>query len=119
MLSNLDLRPIAPDVYVAPQLSESAFEALAQAGIKSVINNRPDLEGGPDQPSHTVLAEKAAQANLQYAYLPVLGSYQTPEQIAACAELLSTLPKPLLMFCRSGARSANLYQQAIELSNNA
>ena len=119
MISNLDLRPIAPDVYVAPQLQESAFAALAQAGIKSVINNRPDFEGGAEQPSHTALADKAAQAQLQYAYLPVLGSHQTPEQIAACAELLNTLPKPLLMFCRSGARSANLYQQAVQLNNKA
>ena len=36
----------------------------------------------------------------------------SPEQIAACAELLRDLPRPLLMFCRSGARSAKLYQAA-------
>lgn len=31
------------------------------------------------------------------------------------AELLKDLPRPLLMFCRSGARSANLYAQACQL----
>jgi sulfide:quinone oxidoreductase len=32
--------------------------------------------------------------------------------VAACAALLQELPRPLLMFCRSGSRSARLYQQA-------
>ena len=48
----------------------------------------------------------------EYRFLPVSGGYQTPEQIAAMAELLQQLPKPVLMFCRSGARSTNLYAQA-------
>ena len=37
---------------------------------------------------------------------------RVPEQIAAMAELLAELPKPVLMFCRSGSRSANLYAQS-------
>ncbi|MDE2160288.1 MAG: TIGR01244 family phosphatase, partial [Burkholderiales bacterium] len=40
------------------------------------------------------------------------GGYQSPEQIAAFAALLAELPRPLLAFCRSGARSARLYQAA-------
>ncbi|MDE1928028.1 MAG: TIGR01244 family phosphatase, partial [Burkholderiales bacterium] len=36
----------------------------------------------------------------------------SPEQIAAFAALLAELPRPLLAFCRSGARSARLYQAA-------
>jgi len=38
-------------------------------------------------------------------------------EIAQCAALLKTLPRPLLMFCRSGARSTRLYQQAISLDD--
>ncbi|TAK93300.1 MAG: TIGR01244 family phosphatase, partial [Aquabacterium sp.] len=57
----------------------------------------------------------ALAAGLAYAYLPVQGGYQSPEEIARCAELLKTLPRPLLMFCRSGARSSRLYMQAAAL----
>ena len=41
-----------PDVCVAPQLDPAAAMAwAAQAGFKSVINNRPDFEGRPDTPA--------------------------------------------------------------------
>ena len=54
-------------------------------------------------------------AGLTYRHLPVDGGWQSPEQIAAFAELLQTLPQPMLAFCRSGARSTRLFQQAIAL----
>ena len=34
-------------------------------------------------------------------------------EIARFAELLAQLPKPILVFCRSGARSSKLYSAAI------
>jgi protein tyrosine phosphatase (PTP) superfamily phosphohydrolase (DUF442 family) len=40
------------------------------------------------------------------------GGYQSPEQIEAMARLLDELPRPLLLFCRSGARSTRLYASA-------
>jgi len=43
----------------------------AQAGFKSVINNRPDFEGGPDQPTNASIEAAAKAAGLRYAFLPV------------------------------------------------
>jgi uncharacterized protein (TIGR01244 family) len=103
---------IAADVCVAPQLTPEAMAELAKLGFRSVINNRPDLEGGPDQPTHAAIETAALAAGLAYRYLPVAGGYQSPEEIAACSQLLAELPRPLLMFCRSGARSARLFQLA-------
>ncbi|MDE2564848.1 MAG: TIGR01244 family phosphatase, partial [Burkholderiales bacterium] len=40
---------------------------------------------------------------------------QSPEEIAAFAALLRELPRPLLAFCRSGARSTRLYEAATRL----
>lgn len=114
-MSNVSLTPIAEDVYAAPQLTPEAMAAAAEAGFKSVMNNRPDMEGGPEQPASTAIEAAAKAAGLAYAYLPVQGGYQSPEEIAQCAELLKTLPRPLLMFCRSGARSSRLYMQAVAL----
>lgn len=114
-MSQVSLQPIAEDVYAAPQLTPETMASAAEAGFKAVINNRPDMEGGPDQPTNASIEAAAKAAGLQYAYLPVQGGYQSPEEIAQCAALLKTLPRPLLMFCRSGARSTKLYMQAIAL----
>jgi uncharacterized protein (TIGR01244 family) len=110
---NLPIRQIAPDVCVAPQLTPEAMAELARAGFRSVVNNRPDFEHGPDQPTNAQIEAAAHAAGLEYRFLPVSGGFQTPEQIAAFAQLLEELPRPLLAFCRSGARSTNLYAQAV------
>ena len=111
---DLPARPITDDVCVAPQLGPEHMAAAASAGFKSVVNNRPDFEHGPDQPTSDAIETAARAAGLEYRFLPVMGGWQSPEQISAMAALLDELPRPLLMFCRSGARSAMLYQQAAQ-----
>ena len=115
MSVNLPVQPIAADVCVAPQLTPQAMAEAARLGFKSVVNNRPDFEGGPDQPTSAAVAAAAAAAGLEYRYLPVAGGYQSPEEAAAMARLLQELPRPMLMFCRSGARSARLYGLALQV----
>ncbi len=114
-MSTLPIRPIASDVWVAPQLTPDAMAQAAQQGFKSVVNNRPDFEHGPDQPTNAQIEAAALAAGLQYRWLPVDGGFQSPEQIAAFAQLLKDLPRPLLAFCRSGARSTRLFNQANQL----
>jgi uncharacterized protein (TIGR01244 family) len=104
--------PVAADVCVAGQLDPLAMAWAAQNGFKSVINNRPDFEGGPDQPTNAAIEAAARTAGLEYAFLPVNGGYQSPEEIERFAQLLQTLPRPILAFCRSGARSGKLYRSA-------
>ena len=112
-MSNLPLRQVAPDVCVAPQLTPAAMAEAATAGFKSVVNNRPDFEHGPDQPTNAQMEAAARAAGLEYRFLPVDGGWQSPEEIAAFAKLLQELPRPLLAFCRSGARSTRLFQAAM------
>ncbi len=112
MSHSLPVRAVAPDVCVAPQLSPEAMAEAAAMGFKSVVNNRPDFEHGPDQPSNESIAAAAKAAGLEYRFLPVDGGYQSPEEIAAFAQLLAELPRPLLAFCRSGARSTRLFMAA-------
>ena len=115
MNPSLPIRPIADTVSVAPQLTPEAMAEVARLGFKSVINNRPDFEHGPDQSTSAVIEAAAIAAGLHYRHLPVDGGYQSPEQIAAFAQLLKELSHPVLVFCRSGARSTRLYQQAMAL----
>jgi uncharacterized protein (TIGR01244 family) len=112
MESNLPLRALTSDLSVAPQLEPAAMAQVAAAGFRSVINNRPDFEGGPAQPTSAQMEAAAQAAGLRYVHLPVDGGYQSPEEIAAFAQLLKDLPAPVLAFCRSGARSTRLFVSA-------
>ncbi|MFO1294074.1 MAG: TIGR01244 family sulfur transferase [Rubrivivax sp.] len=112
--SDLPLRALAPDVCVAPQLTPEAMAEAARLGFRSVVNNRPDFEHGPDQPTDAALEAAARAAGLEYRFLPVDGAYQSPAQVAAFARLMAELPRPILVFCRSGARSTRLYLAALQ-----
>jgi uncharacterized protein (TIGR01244 family) len=107
------IQKLSADLCVAGQLDPAAMAWAAQAGFRSVINNRPDFEGGPDQPTNASIQAAAQAAGLTYAFLPVQGGYQSPDEIARFGELVAELPKPILAFCRSGARSGRLYQAAL------
>jgi uncharacterized protein (TIGR01244 family) len=106
------VKALAPNISVTGQLEPADMAWAASNGFKSIINNRPDFEAGDDQPTNAVMQAAAQAAGLSYAFLPVDPSFQSAEEIAAFAELLTTLPGPVLAFCRSGNRSGKLFQAA-------
>jgi len=112
MSNALPARAVAADVCVAPQLQPESMAEAARMGFRSVVNNRPDFEHGPDQPTSAQMEAAARAAGLEYRFLPVDSGSQTPQEIAAFAEMLAELPRPILAFCRSGARSSRLYSAA-------
>lgn len=109
------LMPLSADVSATSQLDPDAMALLAQAGFRSVVNNRPDHEGGPGQPTSAAIEAAASAAGLAYAHLPVAPAYQSPEEAARFRELLDALPKPIAVFCRSGTRSGKLFQAAMSI----
>jgi uncharacterized protein (TIGR01244 family) len=94
------------------QIMPEDVAEIARQGYKSIINNRPDGEGGPTQPLNAEVEAAAKALGLNYAYLPVVSGQITLAQAQEMARLLSTMPGPVLAFCRSGARSTNLYMLA-------
>jgi uncharacterized protein (TIGR01244 family) len=108
----LTTQRLGADIAVAGQLDPAAMAEAAAAGFRSVVNNRPDFEGGPAQPTSASIEAAARAAGLAYAWLPVSPSVQTPEDIARFAALLESLPKPILAFCRTGTRSGKLVRAA-------
>ena len=97
------------------QIDPSHLAQIAKQGYKSVINNRPDFEEGPHQPTNASIAAEAEKLGLNYVYLPVVPGAFTPAEVQEMARLLKTLPEPILAFCRSGARSTNLYHLALQV----
>jgi uncharacterized protein (TIGR01244 family) len=111
----LNVQWITPDFATAPQLGPGDIAEAAQSGFRSVINNRPDFEGGPVQPTSEAIAEAANDAGLAYAFLPVAPNAHSPDEIGKMRELIDRLPKPVLAFCRSGTRAGNLFRAAAAL----
>lgn len=114
-MTALPSQRLSDDVSVAPQLDAAAMALAAAAGFKSVINNRPDFEGGPDQPTAAAVGAAAKAAGMEYVHQPVQGAYQSPEDIARFKQLVDSLPKPVLAYCRSGARCTKLFVGAQQL----
>lgn len=106
------VNPLTDSFSVAPQLAPEDMAAVAAAGYKSVIINRPDFEGGADQPTSADVMAAAKAAGLQVEYQPVVSGAITADDVARFAQLLNSLPGPVLAYCRSGARCTNLFRAA-------
>ncbi|HEY9572882.1 MAG TPA: TIGR01244 family sulfur transferase [Pusillimonas sp.] len=100
---------------VAPQIDPGDIAEIAAAGFKSIIINRPDFEGGLDQPASADVIDAADAAGIRAEYLPVVSGAITQEDVVRFAALLKELPAPVLAYCRSGTRSTNLYRAAAGL----
>lgn len=113
----IPINPLSTNLSVAPQLAPEDMRAVAEAGYKSVIINRPDYEGGADQPTSADVMAAAREAGMQVEYQPVVSGAMTQQDVERFSQLLETLPAPVLAYCRSGTRCTHLYQAAKELRN--
>ena len=105
----MNVTELAPEVFATGQLTEQDLKLIAEQGIKTVINNRPDHEG-PGQPLTADLQRAAEALGMRYIYQPVVSGAMTPKNIEDFREIYPTVDKPLLLFCFTGARSAHLFQ---------
>jgi len=108
----LPIRTLTDAFAVAPQLSPDDMQAVAQAGFKSVIINRPDGEGGAEQPSSEEVMAAAKAVGLVIEYQPVISGGMTEQDVLRFKELLGKLPAPVLAYCRSGTRCTHLFNAA-------
>ena len=102
---------ISPSYSVAPQISEADISAIVSVGFKAIICNRPDYENSEDL--HIAVIKAAAlDAGLQFAENVFDGSSFGSDTIAIQKDLIQKLPKPVLAYCTSGARSAVVWAYA-------
>lgn len=103
----MQFRQIDEGFAVAGQISAGDVQAIADAGFKSLICNRPDAE--PGAVPHDAIEQAARDAGLEFRFIPVAGSGITQGNVTEMAGALDGLPRPVLAYCRSGARCMNLY----------
>lgn len=108
--SNLS-RPLTEKVSVTGQMSTEKFQKLINEGFKSVIVNRPDQEQG-NLVTVSQLRNIAEKSHVSVIYQPVISGQITQANVTEFAKYYNELPKPILMVCRSGSRSTDLFNQA-------
>jgi uncharacterized protein (TIGR01244 family) len=102
------MRRLEDGVWVAGQIAPEAVAEAAAAGVRVIVNNRPDGEE-PAQPSSAEIEAAARAAGLDYRHIPVAGGFSAA-QVEAMAEALKA--GPALAFCKSGTRSTYLWALA-------
>ncbi len=109
---SINCQKINDQLSVACQLNAQDMAAVAQAGFKSVIINRPDGEAGPQQPLSQDVMQAARAQGMQVCYQPVVSGAITTDNVVEFARLLKELPGPILAYCRTGARCAQLFEKS-------
>ena len=104
----MQINRIDSDISVAPQITAADVAAIAEAGFKAIVCNRPDGEGN-DQPLFHEIEEAARKAGLETHYLPVESGKVSDADAESFGQVLEATPKPVLAYCRSGTRSVTLW----------
>jgi sulfide:quinone oxidoreductase len=104
----MSIRRLSDDFAATGQISAADMPHIAALGFKSVMCNRPDGESF-GQPGHEEIAKAAAEHGLAFSHFPVISGRVGEADLEAFAQTATSLPKPVLAYCRSGARSAQLW----------
>jgi uncharacterized protein (TIGR01244 family) len=103
-----ELFPLAPGLSVAGRLDRADIDALARAGVRTIVNNRPDGED-PGQLPAAEAEQLAAAAGIAYHHIPITAATLTRGDVDAFAATLRDAAQPVVAHCRSGTRSALLW----------
>ncbi|ODT66626.1 MAG: TIGR01244 family protein [Pelagibacterium sp. SCN 63-23] len=103
----MNIRKIDDDFSITGQINPDQLPEVAKAGFKSIICARPDAEE-PGQPDFAAVEQAALAAGLSIVHIPVSGMLGEG-QIIRFHDAWANLPKPMLGYCRSGARAGSLH----------
>lgn len=105
-----DIRQIDGEYSVSGQITVDDLDAIKAAGFKSIVCHRPDDEE-PGQTPFAAIAERAAELGIETAHVPVGRMGVDGAAVEGMVDALDDLPRPMLGYCRSGARSTTIYQK--------
>lgn len=102
------LVPLGPGLSAAGRLDRADIDALAAAGVRTIINNRPDGED-PGQLSAAEARRIAEAHGIDYHHIPITAATLSRADVDAFAAALRDAPAPVVAHCRSGTRSTLLW----------
>jgi len=103
-------RRLGESVFVSGQIRGGDVAAFAAGGIATIVNNRPDGEE-PGQPPSAEIESEAKAAGLAYHHIPISGGFSS-DAVEALAALMAEAKGGMLLYCKSGTRSAYLWALA-------
>ncbi len=111
----MSMQQLNEQVSVSGQLTVGDLPALKELGVELLVCNRPDGESA-DQPLFEEIAKAARQLGMSVENIPFAGSEMTEDHGREFAALLSS-GKRTHAYCRSGARSGNLFALACQMTD--
>ncbi|MFD0979395.1 TIGR01244 family sulfur transferase [Tropicimonas aquimaris] len=100
----MDIRALTPAFAVSPQITPEDIPAIAAAGFRTILCNRPDEEIPP--PMHAEAVRAAAEtAGIAFVCVPLASRDMTPADVRANRDAIAGAEGPVLAYCASGTRS--------------
>ncbi|WP_027488014.1 TIGR01244 family sulfur transferase [Allorhizobium undicola] len=107
----MNIRPINEEYSVSGQIQPADLDEIKAMGFKSIVCHRPDGEEA-GQPSFAEVEARAKELGLAIRHIPVGPMGVTPDAVAAMVDALDDFERPMLGYCRSGARSTATYEHS-------
>lgn len=103
---------LTPDIAATGELRADDIAEAAALGFRAIVNNRPDGEEEGQLNNHTE-ASLAWRNGLLYRFVPSSKlDLFTDSVVEGMVEALANLPRPILLHCKSGMRSAIIWAAA-------
>lgn len=107
----MDIRKIDDEYSVTGQISVDDLDQIKAMGFKSIVCHRPDGEED-GQPLFADIAERAQELGLSISHVPVGRFGVDADAVAGMVDALDEFERPMLGYCRSGARSTATYEKS-------
>lgn len=103
----MDINQITPDYAVSPQISATDIAALAEAGFKTIVCNRPDVEVPVEFQAEAIRIATEA-AGLRFILNPITHGNLTQDTVDTQKSALDC-EGPTFAYCASGNRSTVMW----------
>lgn len=107
----MEIRKLTDSISVSPQVAIEDIKAIAEAGFKTVICNRPNGESD-DQPDLALIESECQKHGLIYVSQPVISGNISDQDVEAFDQFLASAQTPIFAFCRTGTRCTMLWGMA-------
>jgi len=104
----MDARKISDAFSVSPQITPEDVAAIADAGFRSILCNRPDGEEW-GQTGCDEIEAAVKVAGLEFRNVPIVNGMLSEADVDDFKAALAEMPQPVLAYCRSGTRCTMLW----------
>jgi uncharacterized protein (TIGR01244 family) len=106
-----EFRELSPSMLASPQITLADVNLAHAAGVRTIVNNRPEGEADDQTPGPAIEAA-ARTAGIDYVAIPINPGSFGETQVRAMIDALDSADGKVLAYCRTGTRSTLLWALA-------